>query len=143
MDKKAKIKFYQKEILINQDLINDLKHIQKIDKLMKIMILITILAINLSIFILTKPLSLVMPPLLGILMVMEITGKIILTGGTGSQKQKRQEIAFYQDQIKNYEEQIQILQSEINKEKRANRNINNDYKQFPNLSRHLVRKKSK
>ena len=31
MDKKAKIKFYQKEILINQDLINDLKHFDKID----------------------------------------------------------------------------------------------------------------
>ena len=77
-------------------------------------------------------------------MVMEITGKIILTGGTGSQKQKRQEIAFYQEQIKNYEEQIQILQKEIFKEKNTHSNINNNVfsnNHSHNLNRHLVRKK--
>ena len=142
MNNKEKIKNLQKEILINKELINDLKHYDYLSSIFKLMILITLLGIYISIFSLTKPLSLVLPPLLSIVIIFEVPAKVIYTGGTGSKKKKRQEIAFYEDINKEYEEEIKVLQQSIALENANLPNISSN-KLIPNynLKRKLVRQK--
>lgn len=119
-----KIKLLQKEIFINEDLIKELKHLNRIDYIFKIMILITILGIHISIFTLTKPLSIVLPPILSFLVGLEIIAKIAITGGTGSKKTRNQEIAFYEEKIQNYKNQIKDLKRKIIKEKVLQEKLN-------------------
>ena len=126
MSIKEQIKNFQKEILINEELIDDLNHYDRLS----------------SIFSLTKPLSLVLPPILSILIILEIAAKIVYTGGTGSKRKKLQEIAFYQEKIKEYEEEIKTLQQRITFKNSLPKNISSN-KLIPNhnLQRKLVRQK--
>lgn len=142
MSNKEKIKNLQKEILINEDLIDDLKHYDRLSSIFKLMILITVLGIHISIFSLTKPLSLVLPPLLSIVIILEVAAKVIFTGGTGSKRQKRQEITFYQEKIKEYEEEIKTLQQSPTFKNSNLSNISyNKIVSSPKLKRKLVRQK--